>query len=104
LVPANSDKSGGGPPHSKTLCATRRFLKYAKRLGLRQPSGALQAGEPSAKFPHEFLSANIKMNCYRIRNNKIQSPVRCGISEYAAPDGAWYFFGRVSTNMLRLRR
>jgi hypothetical protein len=44
-------KSGGGPPHSKTLCATRRLLKYAKRLGLRQPSGALQENEGFAGLP-----------------------------------------------------
>jgi hypothetical protein len=48
----------------KTLCATRRFLKYAKHLGLRQSSGALPADETSAKFPHELLCANDKMNCY----------------------------------------
>jgi hypothetical protein len=56
------EKSGGGPPQSKTLCATRRFLKYAKRLGVRQSFGALQADEKSARFPHELLCANINMN------------------------------------------
>jgi hypothetical protein len=30
------------------------------------------------------------------------APYRGGISEYVAPDGAWNFFGRVSTNMPRL--
>jgi hypothetical protein len=30
------------------------------------------------------------------------APHRGGISEYVAPDGAWNFFGCVSTNMPRL--
>src|ERR1017187_1837620 len=34
-------KSGGGPPQSKTRRAARKCLKCAKRLGLRQSSGAL---------------------------------------------------------------
>ena len=33
-------KSGGGPPQSKTLARSRRHPKSAKRLGVRQPSGA----------------------------------------------------------------
>lgn len=42
-------ESGGGPPHSKTLRATRSFLNNAKRLGLRQPSGALGVATDSHK-------------------------------------------------------
>ena len=34
-------KSGGGPPHSKTLARHRGPPNRAKRLGVRQPSGAL---------------------------------------------------------------
>jgi hypothetical protein len=36
------------------------FAKYAKRFGLRQLSGALQADEITARFPHELLCANNK--------------------------------------------
>jgi ABC-type ATPase with predicted acetyltransferase domain len=44
-------KSGAGPPQSKTLCATRCFMKYAKRLGVRQSSVAVPEDKISAIFP-----------------------------------------------------
>ena len=34
-------KSGGGPPHSRTLARWRWFSNRAERLGVRQSSGAL---------------------------------------------------------------
>jgi len=37
------EKSGGGPPQSKTLARGTKRLTNAKRLGLRQPLGALGA-------------------------------------------------------------
>src|ERR1017187_2903864 len=40
-------------------------LKSAKRLGLRQSSGALQEDEMSARFPHELLCANDNMKCLK---------------------------------------
>jgi hypothetical protein len=67
-------KAVEGPLQSKTLCATRRFLKQAKRLGVRQPSGALQADEKSTRFPHELLYANIDMNCNGVRS---RAATRC---------------------------
>ena len=36
------EKSGGGPPQSKTLARLQEGKASAKRLGLRQPSGALE--------------------------------------------------------------
>ena len=35
-------KSGGGPPHSKTLARNAVASDNAKRLGVRQSSGALK--------------------------------------------------------------
>ena len=58
-----SGKSSGGPPQSKTRGVSRRFAYSAKRHGVRQPSGALQTDEMSARFPHDLLSANDNMNC-----------------------------------------
>ena len=37
-------KSGGGPPHSRTLARGTKFSINAKPLGVRQPSGALGDG------------------------------------------------------------
>ncbi|HEX7569496.1 MAG TPA: outer membrane lipoprotein-sorting protein [Verrucomicrobiae bacterium] len=50
-VPINIDagKSGGGPPQSKTLRAARKPWNDAKRLGVRQSSGALLC-EPRSKI------------------------------------------------------
>jgi hypothetical protein len=48
----------------QNLSDTLTFLNNAKRLGLRQPSGALQEDEMSARFPRELLCANDNMNCY----------------------------------------
>ena len=39
-------------------------LKYAKRLGLRQSSGALPEAKMFARFPHELLCANDNLNCH----------------------------------------
>ena len=39
-----AEKSGGGPPQSKTLARHTVCLANAKRPGVRQPSGALTGG------------------------------------------------------------
>jgi hypothetical protein len=39
----SANKSGGGPPHSKTLARGSEFSDNAERPGLRQPSGAFTA-------------------------------------------------------------
>src|SRR5664280_955631 len=36
----DAGKSGGGPPHSRTLARFSTAFANAKRLGLRQPAGA----------------------------------------------------------------
>jgi hypothetical protein len=41
-------ESGGGPPHSKTLADVRRGPANAKRLGVRQSSGALGRADVAA--------------------------------------------------------
>lgn len=51
-------QSGRGLPHSRTLTRGRGHLTCAKRLGLRQSSGALSR----ANFLHKSASANVKMN------------------------------------------
>jgi len=42
-------KSGGGPPHSKTLARFSAILVCAERLGVRQSSGALRQRNPATK-------------------------------------------------------
>ena len=41
----DAENSGGGLPQSKTLARGAMTPEYAKRLGLRQPSGAFRSGE-----------------------------------------------------------
>jgi hypothetical protein len=41
-------------------------LKYAKRHGLRQPSGALPENKRFAEFPHELLNTNDNINRHGI--------------------------------------
>jgi hypothetical protein len=51
----DAGKSGGGPPQSKTLRAARKSWNNAKRLGVRQSSGALLR-EPRFKInPNGFM-------------------------------------------------
>jgi hypothetical protein len=52
-------KSGGGPPHSKTLARCRCLVNSAKRLGVRQSSGAL-----------ETVTKNLKKNMSEQFKNK----------------------------------
>jgi hypothetical protein len=40
-IVSNAEQSGGGPPQSKTLARIPSSPNLAKRLGLRQPPGAL---------------------------------------------------------------
>jgi hypothetical protein len=60
-------KSGGGPPQSKTL-ARDTMIPEIREASWTAPapwrSGALQADELSATFPHELLCANDNMNRY----------------------------------------
>ena len=50
----DAGKSGGVPPQSKTLRATRKSRSDAQRLGVRQSSGALFR-EPSARLAQTVL-------------------------------------------------
>jgi len=54
-------KSGGGPPHSKTLARWPMTTECAERLGVRQSSGALvgtfRGAVPAGAFP--FLASGI---------------------------------------------
>jgi hypothetical protein len=72
--PAASEKSGEGPPQSKTLRAVRGCLKSAERFGLRQSPGALWGQRKATGFGHELDCANINMNCWKYSSSARADP------------------------------
>ncbi len=71
------EKSGGGPPQSKTLARGTLRLANAKRPGVRQPSGALTGGTGATcgavVYPNVFWRGILPANM--IAKNKAEIAV-----------------------------